>query len=303
VDLSGYLDQQVLATQPEALRDFLLESSLLEEFDADLCSAVFGKGEWKTLIKTIRQDNLFVLSVGPGGKWLRYHHLFQEFLQQRIHEEEPERAQAILLRLAEVYKERCEWEKAYAIYRKSGDLDALADLIELAGTPMLLSERLITLRAWLEDVPARLLEERPSLLSLKGILLCNFGEGYSALPYLNRAIGGMQKIKDQPDLALALVRRSIVYRLIGDYASSMRDSEEALHLSEKKTRLANDICRGRTNQRSQPLSPRADHGFDRLSGRCIAALHTIWREAKRSAITNRIGNGLSSDRQLPGCPE
>lgn len=237
VDLSGYLDQQVLATQPAALRNFLLESSLLEEFDADLCGAVFGKGEWKSLIKTIRQNNLFVLSIGPGGKWLRYHHLFQEFLQQRVQEEEPERSKDILSRLAEVYKERCEWEKAYAIYRRSGDADALAGLIELAGTPMLLSERLITLRAWLEDLPTGLLERRPSLLSLKGFLLCTFGEGYSALPYLNRAIAEIQKIEDQPGLALALVRRSAAYRVIGDYANSLRDSNEALNLSEDQPDL------------------------------------------------------------------
>jgi LuxR family transcriptional regulator, maltose regulon positive regulatory protein len=237
VNLAGYLDQQVLAVQPPKLRKFLLHTSLLEEFDADLCEAVLGKGDWKSLIKTIRQDNLFVLPVGAGGKWLRYHHIFQDFLQQRVREEEPERVEVILLRLAEVYKERHEWEKAYAIYHKASDLDSLADLIELAGTPMLLNERLITLRAWLDEFPARLLEARPSLLSLKGALLCNFGEGYTALTILDQAITDIQKIEDLPGLALAHVRRSAAYRLIGDYASALRDSDEALRLSENRPEL------------------------------------------------------------------
>ena len=74
-----------------------------------------GKGDWKNLIKTVRQNNLFVLQVGPDGKWLRYHHIFQEFLQQRIREEEPEKAQTILLCLANVYEAQQEWEKAYSI--------------------------------------------------------------------------------------------------------------------------------------------------------------------------------------------
>jgi len=176
VDLAGYLDQQVLALQPPELHKFLLQTSLLEEFDADLCEAVLGVGSWKKLIKTVRQNNLFVLPVGPDGKWLRYHHLFQDFLQERIREDEPETAQAILSRLAEVYKERHEWEKAYAIYHQSGNPGAVADLVELAGTPMLLSERLITLRGWLDDLPTLLLKDRPSLLSLKGALLCALGE-------------------------------------------------------------------------------------------------------------------------------
>jgi ATP/maltotriose-dependent transcriptional regulator MalT/two-component SAPR family response regulator len=234
VDLASYLDQQVLTPQPPKLRKFLLQTSLLEEFDADLCEAVFGKGYWKSLIKIIRQDSLFVLPVGPGGKWLRYHHLFQEFLQQRIREEEPERAQVILLRLAEVYKERHEWEKAYALYRQSGNPNLLADLVELAGTPMLLNEHLITLRTWLEELPANLLEERPYLLSLKGALSCALGEGHAALMLLDRTILEFQKTDDSPGLALAFVRRAAAHRLLGDYGKSLQDSDEALHLSKNR---------------------------------------------------------------------
>jgi LuxR family transcriptional regulator, maltose regulon positive regulatory protein len=237
VDLAVYLDQQVLAPQPPAMRRFLLQSSLLEEFDADLCRAVLGKGDWKSLIKTVQQDNLFVLPVGPGGKWLRYHHLFREFLQQRIQEEEPDKARAILDRLAGVYKERHEWEKAYALYRQLGNPRMLAELVELAGTPMLLNERLITLRNWLEELPVNLLEIRPSLLSLKGALFCAFGEGYSALTCLDQAIAEIQKTEDLPDLALAYVRRSAAYRLVGDYQSSLRDSDEAMRLSTNKPDL------------------------------------------------------------------
>jgi two-component SAPR family response regulator/Flp pilus assembly protein TadD len=196
-----------------------------------------GKGDWKSLIKNIRQDNLFVLPVGPGGKWLRYHHLFQDFLQQRIREEEPEKVQAILSRLAEVYKERHEWEKAYALYHQSGNPNLLADLIELAGTPMLLSEHLITLRTWLEELPVNLLEERPSLLSLKGALLCALGEGRSALTLLDQAIPEIEKAEDLPGLALAHVRRAASFRLVGDYTSSLQDSDEALRLSENQPDL------------------------------------------------------------------
>ncbi len=234
VDLASYLDQQVLTPQSPKLRRFLLQTSLLEEFDANLCEAVFGRGDWKNLIKTVRRDNLFVLSVGPNGKWLRYHHLFQEFLRERIREEEPERAQGILLRLAEVYKERHEWEKAYELYRQSGDPNLAADLIEFAGIPMLMSERLITLRTWLEELPAGLLEGRPSLLSLKGALLCALGEGYAALKILDQAIPGFQKSSDPPGLALALVCRAAAHRLLGDYGKSMQDTEEALRLSKNR---------------------------------------------------------------------
>ena len=237
VDLAGYLEQEVLAQQTPKLRNFLLETSLLEEFDADLCEAVLGKGDWKNLIKTVRQNNLFVLQVGPDGRWLRYHHIFQEFLQQRILEEEPEKTRTILFCLADVYIERHEWEKAYSIYRQLNDLDLLSALIERAGMPMLLNERLITLQAWLNNLPTEQFQKRPALLSLKGALLCTVGEGHLALTTLDRTILEFQKTDDLANLTLAFVRRSAAHRLVGDYASSLQDAEEALRLSGNKPDL------------------------------------------------------------------
>lgn len=231
VDLGMYFDQQVLAPQPPEVRAFLLKTSLLDEFDAALCGAVLGSGDWKKLLEAVRRNNLFVLPVGPDGQWLRYHHLFQGFLRERIRQEEPETVQALLGRLVEVYEERREWEQAYAACRQLGNPDLLADLIERAGTPMLLSERLVTLRAWLDDLPPSLVQERPSLLALKGGLLCAMDQGGAALTLLDKAIPEYRKTKDGSGLALALVRRAAAYRLIGEYSSSLADAEEALHLS------------------------------------------------------------------------
>jgi len=237
VDLAGYLDQEVLAPQPPKVRDFLLQTSLLEEFDADLCEAVLGKGDWKNLIKTVKQNNLFVLQVGPAGRWLRYHHIFQEFLQQRILEEEPEKVQTTLFSLANVYVERHEWEKAYSLYRQLNDLDRMSALIERAGMPMLLSERLITLQAWLNNLLTEQYQKRPALLSLKGALLCNVGEGHLALSTLDRTILEFQKTDDLANLTLAFVRRSSAHYLVGDYASSLKDADEAICLCENKPDL------------------------------------------------------------------
>ena len=231
VDLAGYFEQQILAPQPPELREFLLQTSLLEEFEAGLCEAVFGAGDWKKLIKTVRHGNLFALPVGPGGKWLRYHPLFKEFLQERMREDEPEKVEAILLCLAEAYKARQEWERAYRIYRQLGDADLLADLVEFAGKAMLLGEQLFTLRNWLEQLPQALLQTRPSLLSLMATVLCTMGEGLRALAIFDKVIPLFQENKDIPNLAFAFVGRAAANRMAGDYSSSLQDAEEAIRIS------------------------------------------------------------------------
>jgi len=231
VDLAVYLDQQVLSQQPPELRRFLLQTSLLEEFDTDLCEAVLGGGDWKNLLETVKRNSLFVLPVGPQGKWLRYHHLFGEFLQERILQESPETANTILARLADVYEERHEWEKAYALIRQIGNPDALAGLVERVGPLVLSSEHLITLQSWLEEFPAALLKKRPALISLKGAFLCGLGDGRAALPLLDRAISMLQNASDLPGLPLTLVRRAAARRLVGDYAGAVQDADEALRLA------------------------------------------------------------------------
>ncbi len=233
VDLGVYLDGQVLSRQPAAVRQFLLQTSLLEEFDLDLCKAVLGAGNWKHLLDTVRGNSLFVLPVGPHGKWLRYHHLFADFLRERMLQESPAQAQAILARLAEVYEQRREWEKAYALVRQLGDPLALAMLVERVGRLVLLSEHLITLQSWMNEFPRDFLETRPALLSLKGAFLCGVGDGPAAVPLLDRAIGMLQKASDLPGLALAFMRRAAARRLVGDYEGAVDDADEALRLAEK----------------------------------------------------------------------
>jgi ATP/maltotriose-dependent transcriptional regulator MalT/two-component SAPR family response regulator len=231
VDLGVYLEQQVLSRQPALIRKFLLQSSLLEEFDVDLCKAVLGAGNWKHLLDTVRTSSLFVLPVGPHGKWLRYHHLFADFLRERMLQEFPAEAQVILARLAEVYEERRELEKAFALVKQVGSPEDLAGLVERVGDQVLLNEQLVTLQSWLEELPEALVENRPALLSLKGAFLCGLGGGPAAVPPLDRAVALLQETSDLPVLAQAFVRRAAARRLVGDYTGGIDDADEALRLA------------------------------------------------------------------------
>jgi LuxR family transcriptional regulator, maltose regulon positive regulatory protein len=242
VDLVGYLDQQVLSHQPPELRQFLLQTSLLEEFDLGLCQAVLDGVDLKHLFETVRRSNLFVLPVGPQGKWLRYHHLFQDFLQERILQESPETAAAIRTRLAQVYEERREWEKAYALTRQLNQTDALAGLVERIGTLMLSSERLVTLKSWLDEFPAAVFEKKPDLLSLKGTLVAALGDGSTALTLLDRAIALFQIGNATTGLPLALVRRAAARRLVGDYSGAVQDADEVLHLAANSPGLEMEVA-------------------------------------------------------------
>lgn len=238
VGLYDYLAQQVLDQQSAPVRDFLLRTSLLEEFDAELCEAVLGPAEssedenWQKLIETVLRNNLFVLPVEDKGTWLRYHHLFQAFLQARLAQERPDEEARILQRLAAVYAERGEWEKAHALHQRLGDVAATADLIEQAGLSLVKGGRLTTLAAWLDALPADTMASRPTLLSLRGMVAVMLGEVEHGLSLLNQAEAAFRAAGNQSHLARTLVRQAVAYRFLGEYLASLANADEALALAE-----------------------------------------------------------------------
>jgi LuxR family maltose regulon positive regulatory protein len=149
----------------------------LEEFNVALCKAVLDpERDWETLMAYVQQSNLFVLPVDDEGIWLRYHHLFQDFLQTRLKKEDPVAFERILRALAQEYQSRERWAKTYRIYQRLEDRTAKIELVRLAGSPMIKSGRLQLLSQWIDDLPHPIQSNDPEIISLQGILVTGFGE-------------------------------------------------------------------------------------------------------------------------------
>ncbi len=236
VDLKDYFDQQVFTPQPPVIRNVLLYTSLFEEFDKDLCKSTLANLfpeplDWAGAMTAILANNLFVLPVGSDSRWLRYHHLFRDFLQERLEAEHPEHISFIRKRLVEAYAERGEWERAYHACAQINDPELLAELVERAG-PSMVRRAVVTLGEWLNALPAEFLNTHPGLLSLRGGLGYMRGNYQEALPLLNKAESIYRANGDIAGLALVLVRRATAHRNLSDYAASLQDSEEALQLTK-----------------------------------------------------------------------
>ncbi len=235
-NLHEYFSHQVLDRQTPELRLFVLRTSLLDEFDAALCESVLSPfypepQNWQAWIKTFSTNNLFTLPVGEDGRWLRYHHLFRDFIRDRFERERPEEVKPVLTRLQTAYEAMGEWAKAYHICQKLDDMDTLASLVERAGSPMLVSAHL-TVENWLNDLPPSMLRTRPGLLSLRGViaqLKDDFGE---SLRLLEQAEAVFRQGNDIKGLALTLTRKATSNRFLANYDASLRDAEEAVQITD-----------------------------------------------------------------------
>ncbi|MGA8247100.1 MAG: helix-turn-helix transcriptional regulator, partial [Nocardioides sp.] len=97
-----YLVEEVLRRQPDAVRTFLLGSSILDRLSGSLCDAVTGGTDGRAVLELLERSNLFVVPLDDQRQWYRYHHLFADVLRARLQEERPDE-------VAELHRRAARW--------------------------------------------------------------------------------------------------------------------------------------------------------------------------------------------------
>jgi LuxR family maltose regulon positive regulatory protein len=82
--IMDYLMEEVLKNQTDEIKEFLLQTSILEQMSAPLCNAVLNRNDSQSILETLEKNNMFVIPLDEERTWYRYHHLFAELLKQRL---------------------------------------------------------------------------------------------------------------------------------------------------------------------------------------------------------------------------
>jgi LuxR family transcriptional regulator, maltose regulon positive regulatory protein len=157
-----YLVEEVLQRQPERVRSFLLQTSILERLNGALCDAVTDQEKGNARLETLERGNFFVVPLDDKRQWYRYHHLFAEVLSARLMEEQPDRAPTLHRRASEWYERNGSPTDAIRHALAAEDFERAAGLVELAALEMLGSSQ-ETLYRWLMALPDEVVRARPVL--------------------------------------------------------------------------------------------------------------------------------------------
>ncbi len=95
-----YLVEEVLDRQPEHIRQFLLQTSVLKRLCSSLCEALTANPQSPAILAELEKRNLFLIPLDNERHWYRYHHLFADLLQARLIEHNPDEARALHIRAA-----------------------------------------------------------------------------------------------------------------------------------------------------------------------------------------------------------
>jgi ATP/maltotriose-dependent transcriptional regulator MalT len=92
--VNDYLVTEVLNSLSAPIRHYLLSTSIVDRFCADLCDVLGGfdakPGEGQidgaAFIAKLQKDNLFLVALDTENRWFRYHHLFHQLLQDQLNQ-------------------------------------------------------------------------------------------------------------------------------------------------------------------------------------------------------------------------
>ena len=216
----NYLGEEVLATQPAEVRDFLLATSVLNRMCAPLCDALTGRADGTGLISEIYRANLFLVPLDDEHRWFRYHHLFGGLLRHELARTAPDRPPVLHRRAARWYADHGDAAEAIGHAIASGDGSLSGRLVAANWRQPFNAGQLETVRMWLDALPAELVAADASLSAARAWVALDTGrleEVGSALDAAETSV--------PPDTQLMVLRALQMYKTgdVGGAAARLRE--------------------------------------------------------------------------------
>jgi LuxR family transcriptional regulator, maltose regulon positive regulatory protein len=193
-----YLTEEVLEHQPDEVRSFLLETSVLERLSGGLCDAVTGRPGGQAMLERLERANLFLVPLDEVRGWWRYHQLFADLLRARLQREQPGRVPELHRAAAAWSEEHGFADDAIRHALAAGDSAQAARLIEQHVDELILRSEGATIARWLAALPAGLASSRPRLCLARTFVAVADGDVDAAGPPLDAAEHAYADAADEP---------------------------------------------------------------------------------------------------------
>lgn len=161
-----YLEEEVVSKLPVAVQEFLIQTSILDRLCEPLCRAVTQMGNCQQVLDRLIKAELFLVSLDEQKYWSKYHQLFAEVLQQRLHRDHPTLVHILHSRASDWYKEAGYLEEAIDHSVAAGDYDRAIDLIEGYTNGKLMINEANKVFTWLNQIPNQIVNK-----SLRAMLI------------------------------------------------------------------------------------------------------------------------------------
>jgi LuxR family maltose regulon positive regulatory protein len=264
-----YFAAEVLAQQPEPIKNFLLRTSVLDRLCGSLCDAVTGQTGGQHTLEQLQRANLFVVPLDSEHAWYRYHHLFRDLLRKQLQQEQPDSAFELRRRASQWCEDHQLFDEAIEQALTAHDEPRLARLLDDHAEEFFSRGESVTVLRWITALPDELRRVRPALGIIQALTLSavgNLREAERALQEVDQVLANLDGTV--PHHRELLGRAAAAHALVATY-------QDDPQITLSHARRALDFAPGDTGWRSSVLLARSNANF--LIGdvpACLADLET-----------------------------
>lgn len=227
-----YLLEEVIFSQPAAVRQFLADVSWLERFTVELCDEVRQASDSSEILAHLLAHRVFLVPLDGEGRWYRFHHLFSDVLRQRA-------ANTGSARRLTIHQRACHWFDRHGLVAEAVEHalaaerpDLAADLVQLIPLEQLLSEQPVdTMLRWKAELPVALQGSSARLVIAHAwtlALACQLEDAESMLGRLCRFLPQPDQERQRRLLGQALTLKAYLARAAGRLDEARQHAHQAL---------------------------------------------------------------------------
>jgi LuxR family maltose regulon positive regulatory protein len=230
--VTDYLMSVVFAQQAPIIQQFLVQISILDRFNAQLCAAICAPsaeaGDRQlpagSFLEQIARSNLFLIPLDQTQSWYRFHHLFQNFLRQQLHKRlTVTEINALHNRASSWLAENSFLEDAFQHALNAETTSAAIEIIEHNRSILLDEDKWPTIGRWLARLPEQIVQQRPRLL-LAQAWVHYFRFALGAIPPLLQRIETL--LADEPEQTVLVAEVNFFW---GNHWYWLEENERSLH--------------------------------------------------------------------------
>ncbi|MCL4264965.1 MAG: hypothetical protein KJ069_17225 [Anaerolineae bacterium] len=214
-----YLVAEALAQQPPEFQTALLQTSVLDRFSRELCTAVCwptgisgaaDSGErGQKFIAWLEEMNLFLVPLDEEQEWFRFHHLFKDLLLHQLRQRySPEQMNVLHGRASRWFAQHNLPIEAIQHALAAHDTGLAVEIVAEHRQHQMNREQWPLLNQWLRLFPPELVDGEPELLLLRAWIL------YSQWRYAD-----LPPILERLESLLAHAPEATAVRLSGEVAA------------------------------------------------------------------------------------
>ena len=163
-EFASYFHEEVVAELPQVIRDFLVDTSVLEELTPSACAAVVQSDDARMLLEEVFERGLFVTEIDRELSRYRYYAMFRQMVLGRLMRRAPDRAAELHRRASLYFAYIQDFQRALDHAELSEDKAFLAQQLDQLAEKMIYSGLLFRVDELASELPWELVQDCPSLL-------------------------------------------------------------------------------------------------------------------------------------------